>query len=100
LTLAGAWQYYDFIAVVKVRREKALAFSGCNSMENGFIESFNGKFRDECLNENWFLDLADDCPTRAQAQPLSVLALDPPEAVSPLNWGRLHSFSGAIPAVP
>jgi Integrase core domain len=27
--------------------------------ENGFIESFNGKFRDECLNENWFLDLAD-----------------------------------------
>ena len=27
--------------------------------ENGYIESFNGKFRDECLNENWFLDLAD-----------------------------------------
>jgi putative transposase len=28
-------------------------------MENGFIESLNGKFRDECLNENWFLHLAD-----------------------------------------
>jgi putative transposase len=28
-------------------------------MENGYIESFNGKFRDECLNENWFTDLAD-----------------------------------------
>ena len=28
-------------------------------MENGYIESFNGKFRDECLNENWFFDLAD-----------------------------------------
>ena len=28
-------------------------------MENGYIESFNGKFRDECLNENWFIDLAD-----------------------------------------
>ena len=28
-------------------------------MENGYIESFNGKFRDECLNENWFLDLAE-----------------------------------------
>ncbi len=27
-------------------------------MENGFIESFNGKFRDECLNENWFIDPA------------------------------------------
>jgi putative transposase len=26
-------------------------------MQNGFVESFNGKFRDECLNENWFLNL-------------------------------------------
>ena len=27
--------------------------------QNAFIESFNGRFRDECLNENWFLDLND-----------------------------------------
>ena len=27
--------------------------------ENGYIESFNGKFRDECLNRHLFLDLAD-----------------------------------------
>lgn len=27
--------------------------------QNAFIESFNGRFRDECLNANWFLDLAD-----------------------------------------
>jgi putative transposase len=26
-------------------------------MQNGYIESFNGKFRDECLNEQWFLSL-------------------------------------------
>jgi putative transposase len=26
--------------------------------ENAYIESFNGKFRDECLNEHWFLNLA------------------------------------------
>jgi len=26
--------------------------------DNAFIESFNGKFRDECLNENWFLSLS------------------------------------------
>ena len=26
-------------------------------MENAYIESFNGRFRDECLNENWFLSL-------------------------------------------
>jgi len=28
-------------------------------MENGYVESFNGRFRDECLNENWFRDLAE-----------------------------------------
>jgi putative transposase len=26
--------------------------------QNAFIESFNGKFRDECLNEHWFKSLA------------------------------------------
>ena len=26
-------------------------------MDNVFIESFNGKFRDECLNAHWFLNL-------------------------------------------
>lgn len=25
--------------------------------QNGYIESFNGKFRDECLNEHWFRSL-------------------------------------------
>ena len=28
-------------------------------MQNGYIESFNGKFRDECLNESWFTSLDD-----------------------------------------
>ena len=27
--------------------------------DNAFIESFNGRVRQECLNENWFLSLAD-----------------------------------------
>ena len=27
--------------------------------DNPFIESFNGSFRDECLNTHWFLSLAD-----------------------------------------
>ena len=32
-------------------------------MQNGYIESFKGKFRDECLNEQWFQSLpqARDC---------------------------------------
>lgn len=28
-------------------------------VENAYIESFNGKFRDECLNQHWFVSLAD-----------------------------------------
>jgi putative transposase len=28
-------------------------------MENGFIESFNGTLRDECLNGELFLDFVD-----------------------------------------
>ena len=28
-------------------------------IENCFIENLNGRLRDECLNEGWFVDLAD-----------------------------------------
>jgi putative transposase len=28
-------------------------------VQNAYIESFNGKFRDECLNEHWFGNLAE-----------------------------------------
>ena len=34
-------------------------------MQNGFIESFNGRFRDECLNSEWIHTLAE---ARAQAE--------------------------------
>ena len=27
--------------------------------QNAYVESFNGKFRDECLNEHWFLSVAE-----------------------------------------
>ncbi|NMH61371.1 integrase core domain-containing protein [Alteromonas ponticola] len=27
--------------------------------ENGFVESYNGKLRDECLNQYWFRNLAE-----------------------------------------
>ena len=28
-------------------------------MQNGFMESFNGRLRDECLNVEWFTSLED-----------------------------------------
>jgi putative transposase len=27
--------------------------------QNGFVESFNGRFRDECLNQSWFMSLRE-----------------------------------------
>ena len=34
-------------------------------VENGLVESFNGTFRDECLNAHWFESLSD---ARAQIE--------------------------------
>ena len=28
-------------------------------MQNAFVESFNGKFRDECLSQHWFVSLEE-----------------------------------------
>jgi len=58
-------------------------------VENAFVESFNGKFRDECLNQHWFLDLADArCTIEAWRQhyneqrPHSALGYQTPQAVA------------------
>jgi len=43
--------------------------------QNAFIESFNGRFRDECLNEHVFLTLAEARRTiEALARRLQTLA--------------------------
>nr|WP_277425537.1 IS3 family transposase [Deinococcus psychrotolerans] len=42
------------------QRQVTLDFSRPRrSQDNGHIESFNGSFRDECLNTHWFLSLDD-----------------------------------------
>jgi putative transposase len=53
-------------------------------MQNGYIESFNGKFRDECLNEQWFNNL-----TQARSV-ISTWRQD-------YNEVRPHSSLGRIP---
>jgi putative transposase len=44
-----AWAYQRGINLAFIRPGKPV--------ENAYIESFNGRLRDECLNENWFLSL-------------------------------------------
>jgi putative transposase len=46
-----AWAYRRDVRLHFIRPGKPI--------ENAFIESFNGKFRDECLNEHWFTGLQD-----------------------------------------
>jgi putative transposase len=43
------WAYENRVALKLIQPGKPT--------QNAYIESFNGKFRDECLNEHWFLDL-------------------------------------------
>ena len=38
-----------------------------NPTQNAFVESFNGEFRDTCLNQHWFLDLDALKPLLIQA---------------------------------
>ena len=44
-----AWAYRRGVKLHFIRPGKPV--------ENAYIESFNGKFRDECLNEHWFVGL-------------------------------------------
>lgn len=43
------WAHTNGVTIQFIRPGKPI--------ENAFIESFNGKFRDECLNQHWFLTL-------------------------------------------
>lgn len=46
-----------FIAWTQLHGIRHLLIQPGKPMQNGYIESFNGKFRDECLNEHWFTAL-------------------------------------------
>ena len=46
-----AWAYMRGVTLCFIRPGKPI--------ENAYVESFNGKFRDECLNEHWFLNMVD-----------------------------------------
>jgi putative transposase len=47
-----------FIAWTQRHSIEHLLIQPGRPMQNGYVESFNGKFRDECLNEHWFTSLA------------------------------------------
>ena len=71
-------------------------------MQNGYIESFNGKFRDECLNEQWFesLSQARECIARwrqdyNEVRPHSSLGRIPPARFAQQHRQRAGGAAGS-----
>ena len=81
------WAYEHGVELCFIRPGKPI--------ENCFVESFNGRFRDECLNEHWFLDL-DDARRIIEAwrldynarRPHSSLAYQTPEEFASSHQGH------------
>ena len=48
-----------FVAWAEGHKIRLIYIQPGKPTQNSFIESFNGRFRDECLNANWFENLAD-----------------------------------------
>ena len=65
-------------------------------MQNGFVESFNGRLRDECLNEHLFAGLAEALRIIAECRSdynttrphTSLDGLTPNEFAARPNWGH------------
>ena len=60
--------------------------------DNAFIESFNGKFRAECLNAHWFMSLDDarrKCEAWAEGRPRRAIGNKAPsELIGPRHTAR------------
>jgi putative transposase len=48
-----------FLSWCEERKIQLIHIQPGRPMQNGHVESFNGRFRDECLNANWFRNLMD-----------------------------------------
>ena len=49
----------SFYSDIEALRTFGLDIINVKGKTPGYIESFNGSFRDECLNMNWFMSLED-----------------------------------------
>ena len=49
-----------FLSWCEERKIQLIHIQPGRPMQNGHVESFNGRLRDECLNANWFCNLMHD----------------------------------------
>ena len=67
--------------------------------QNSFVESFNGRFRDECLNANWFENLAD-AKRKIEAWRRGVQRSPPAQQFGLPHAGRNSRVSGPLHPQP
>jgi putative transposase len=86
------WAYANGVALKLIQPGKPT--------QNAYIESFNGKFRDECLNEHWFTTLAQARAVIAAwrqdyngTRPHSAL-----NYLSPAEFAAKHRAAAVVPA--
>ena len=96
------------LAMRAAMRRLARARSGMTTSEaaaramptqNALIESFNGKFGDECLNQNWFVDLRD-AHDRIEAWQVDYNTVRPHSSLGYLTPEEFPVKAAARPASP
>jgi putative transposase len=92
------WAYWNHVKLDFSRRGKPT--------DNAYIESFNGRFRQECLNEHWFMSL-DDAREKVESwrrdyngeRPHSALGNATPEEFAAQNEAPKATIGESIEAV-
>jgi putative transposase len=85
-----AWAYARGVQLRFIRPGKPI--------ENAFVESFNGKFRDECLNEHWFVSVGE-ARALIEAWRVDYNTVRPHSALHGATPEQFaHSFGGRSPA--
>ena len=64
--------------------------------DNPYIESFNGSFRDECLNVNWFLSL-DDAREKIESWRKDYNGFRPHSSIEDLTPNEIHKEQSKSP---
>jgi putative transposase len=86
-----AWAYRNGVELRFIQPGKPV--------QNAFVESFNGKFRDECLNEHWFGSL-DEARTVIEEWRIDYNQFRPHSSLGDLTPEEFHELTAVLWAPP
>jgi len=91
------WAYHKGVILELDASRPPAALPPGKPTDNSFIESFNGKFRAECLNIHWFMNL-DDARTKMEAWRRDYNEFRPHSAIG--NKPPISLLNGSSAAIP